>query len=125
ASGGFSHWKVVVSGTVAEKGNYTATVNVADTDGKTASSSNTTLAVADAALSDTTSPQGTVNGTEGNALSNVVIATFNDANPSATAADFPAANISVTYTGAPSFVGTPTSQVDANGAPSAAASHWE
>ncbi|HMC70661.1 MAG TPA: hypothetical protein VKJ07_16005, partial [Mycobacteriales bacterium] len=125
ASGGFSHWKVVVSGTVAEKGNYTATVNVADTDGKTASSSNTTLAVADAALSDTTPAQGTVNGTEGNALTNVVIATFDDANPSATAADFPAGNISVSYTGAPSFIGTPTYQVMANGAPSGGVSHWK
>src|SRR5262249_26556023 len=42
ASGGKSHWQVVVSGTVAEAGNYTATVNVSDVDGSTVSDGNTT-----------------------------------------------------------------------------------
>src|SRR5262245_63500383 len=88
ASGGKSHWKVVVSGTVAETGNYTVTVNVADVDGSTVSSGNTTLAVADAALSNTTPANSRMKAIEGNAIRNLALMNFDDNNPSASSSDF-------------------------------------
>src|SRR5438445_2880896 len=84
--------------------------SVADTDGKTASSSNTTLAVADAALSDTTSPQGTRSEEHTSELQSRQYLVCRLLLEKKTAADFPAGNISVSYTGAPSFIGVPTYQ---------------
>src|SRR5262249_58140199 len=81
--------------------NYPATVMVSDVDGGTISTVSTTLAVADAALSDTTAASSTVNATEGNAFSNLVLMTFDDDNPSATASDFSVTSVS--YTNSPSF----------------------
>src|SRR5262249_57179913 len=92
--------------------NYPATVMVSDVDGGTISTVSTTLAVADAALSDTTAASSTVNATEGNAFSNLVLMTFDDNNPSATASDFSVTSVS--YTNSPSFTSGPTYTVQAN-----------
>jgi hypothetical protein len=125
ASGGLSHWQVVVSGTVAEQGNYIATVAISDAAGSTFLDSNTTLAVDDAALTDTTPANNTVPATEGQAFNNVVIATFDDANPNATAADFPISTISVSYTNNPTFSTAPTYSVQSAGPATGGMSHWQ
>src|SRR5205823_1298266 len=75
-SGGASHWQVVVSGTIAEAATYTATVNVADADGSTVGTSNTAIAVADAALTDTTPAGSRGAAVEGAPFSGLVLATF-------------------------------------------------
>ncbi|HXD87863.1 MAG TPA: hypothetical protein VN641_15325, partial [Urbifossiella sp.] len=79
--------------------------------------------VADALLTDTTAVQPAANGVEGIPFTNVLLATFDDANPAATASDFPPANITVNFTGAPSFNGTPSYAVQPNGV-SGGVSHW-
>jgi hypothetical protein len=101
-----SNWEVLASGTIAEEGSYTATVNVSDVDGSTVSDSNTTIVVADAALTDTTPINNALSATEGNAFSNQVLMTFSDANPSAPLSDYTVS--SVTYAGAPTFSTGPT-----------------
>ena len=73
--------------TYAEEGSYGVTVTIKDVGGSTATARNTTFQVRDAALS---ASGKTVRPTEGAAFTGVV-ASFTDANPGTTAADFAAA----------------------------------
>ena len=65
--------------------------------------------IADAPLTDTTTPQPAQNGVEGNTFSNVVLATFTDGDQYASASDY---SHVVSYTGSPTFVGTPSYAVE-------------
>ena len=122
--GGVSNWEVVASGTIAETGTYTATVTVNDADGNAVTNvTPTTISVADAALTDTTPVNHTVAAIEGTAFSNVILATFTDANPSAPTTDYSATPV-VTFSGSPTFTGTPSYSVQLVGR-SATASTWE
>ncbi|HEY2909777.1 MAG TPA: hypothetical protein VGI99_06000, partial [Gemmataceae bacterium] len=76
--------------------------------------------VADATLTDTTAAQPAANGVEGVTLNNVLLASFDDGNPVATAADY---TVTVNFTGTPTFVGTPSFTVVPNGV-SGGVSHW-
>jgi hypothetical protein len=82
-----SLWQVVGSAAYAEKGTYTVTVSVNDTEGGRFTTAKTTVNVADAPLTDTT-PVTTFSATSGTSTGNVVLATFTDANPSAGVSDF-------------------------------------
>ncbi len=84
-----SDWEILASGTIAEEGAYAATVQVSDADGNTVSGGDTTINVADAALTDTT-PANAVTEEQGVAFSGVVVATFSDANSFAPASDYSA-----------------------------------
>ena len=84
-----SVWHVVGSATYLEVGNHIVTVTVRDKDGMSFSTSNTTVSVADAPLTDTT-PVATLNAVQGNSTGTIVVATFSDGNPYATADDFTA-----------------------------------
>jgi hypothetical protein len=116
---GLSTWEVVGSATYAEKGLYTVTVTVNDIDGtNTLTTRNTSINVADAHLTDTTTA-GTVNATRGTSTGDVVLATFSDANPYATAADF---SINVTWVGTGNVTLTVTLVLVSH---TAIASNWE
>lgn len=81
---------VVPAALVAEEGNAAITVfNPTLGEG---SSAPVSFSVTDAPLTDTT-PAATINGIEGQANGSQVVATFSDANPNATAADFPIASV--------------------------------
>src|SRR5260370_377683 len=82
-SGGFN---VIGSHVYAEEGSYTIGTHVADTGGSTVNV-NKTVSVTDAALS---ASGTTVNATEGTLVSNTVMATFTDADPSGIASDYSA-----------------------------------
>ena len=82
-----STWDVVGSAAYAETGTYIPTVTVSDGIGNTVETSNTTLGITDAPLTDTT-PVATVNAVEGAGTGPVVLATFTDGNPDAQAAYF-------------------------------------
>src|SRR5262249_51249574 len=82
-----SNWEVLGSATYAEKGNYVASVTVADIGGSKFTTSNSTISVADAPLTDTT-PATTLNAVPGAATGNVTLMTFSDNDPSAPLADF-------------------------------------
>ncbi len=82
-TGGFN---VIGSHVYAEEGNYNASTHVADTGGSTVNM-NISVSVMDAALS---ASGTTVNATEGTLLSNTVMATFTDADPSGIASDYSA-----------------------------------
>ncbi|MBS0264087.1 MAG: hypothetical protein JSS02_19280, partial [Planctomycetes bacterium] len=87
-SGSGSGWKIVANAvTYKNNGTYPVTLTVHDVDGQEVSSSQTTFSITDAPLTDTT-PTKVINGTEGAALSSVVLMTFSDANPFDTAGDF-------------------------------------
>lgn len=100
-------YQVLGSATYAEKGSYTVTVTVNDDDGSSVSTTNTSFAVADAPLTDTSA---TVNysAVEGNSTGNIILATFSDANPYAPVSDFSA---SVDWDGALAVGTTPTVSV--------------
>ncbi len=86
--GAGSGWKVVADTvTYAEKGLYTVSLTVHDDDGSNVSTSQTQFRVADAALTDST-PAATINATAGVASTNVVVMTFVDANPFASAGEY-------------------------------------
>ncbi len=116
---------VEVSGNIAEAGNYAATVTVTDIGGSTVTDSNTTINVADAPLTDTTTPGSTISTTEGTAFSSQVLMTFSDANPFATASDFNyLGGVVVNYTNVPDFVTGPNYSVQLVST-TATASNWE
>jgi hypothetical protein len=73
--------------TYAEDGIYTATITVKDGGGAPAVSTTATVTVFDAPLSDTGNPQK-INGTQGVALTNVLLGTLKDADPGGIAADY-------------------------------------
>ena len=98
-----SNWEVVGNAIYSDAGLFTVTVTVSDADGSSMQTSNTKISVADAALTDTTATK-TVNATVGKSTGSVVLATFTDANPYATAADY---TITMNWNGA-SVLGTPT-----------------
>jgi hypothetical protein len=83
AGGGF---KVTGTHGYADEGSYAVGVTITDDGGKTATAGSTAT-VADAAL---TATGVNVGATEGAAASTVTVATFTDANPGATVADFTA-----------------------------------
>jgi hypothetical protein len=95
-TGSASNWQVVGSAIYSKPGLNTVAVTVKDADGMSVQTSNTKISVADAPLTDTTSPS-TIEAVRGRTLNKVVLATFTDGNPYATAADF---NIGVTWGGA-------------------------
>jgi hypothetical protein len=83
-------YTVSVSTTYAEEGSYTVTVDVADDGGsKQTGIGKTTVKVADAALTDTSSTLS-ASGTEGAATGTIKVATFNDANPGDNSAEMTA-----------------------------------
>src|SRR5207302_7463292 len=88
SSGTFS---VTGTHTYADEGAYTATASVVDDGGATASATDAAT-VADAALSATNGAG--VTATEGASTGLVTVATFTDANPGASAADFAGTTIS-------------------------------
>jgi hypothetical protein len=100
-----SKWKIMGSAVYAEKGAFTATVNITDADGSKLTSTKTTFKVADAPLTDTT-PPATVQAVEGNSTGLVTLATFTDGDPAARAADF---KPSVVWNGG--VIGTPSVSV--------------
>jgi len=113
-----STWRVVGSATYAEIGTYTVTVTVDDVDGTPAiQTSNMSVSVADAALTDTT-PVATFDALQGNDSGTLVLATFTDANPFASPDDF---TPTVDWGG--TLVGTPTVSVQFVSS-SATASTW-
>jgi titin len=67
-------------------------LTVSDNAGNSITTSNTTISVDDAPLTDTT-PATSIDVTEGLANTNVVLMTFSDANPSAPAGDFSVTNL--------------------------------
>ena len=73
--------------TYADEDSYLASVAITDKDGSTANAS-TAVTVNDAAL--TAAAAAPLTGTEGTALTGVTVATFSDANPTATVNDFTA-----------------------------------
>ncbi|MBS0262670.1 MAG: hypothetical protein JSS02_12020 [Planctomycetes bacterium] len=91
-----SNWKVTGSGIYTAAGLYQIGVTVNDIDGSSVSTANTSLNVADAPLTDKTTA-ATVAATRNVGFTNVVLATFLDANPYAQASDFP--NLSVDWGG--------------------------
>src|SRR5262249_39726199 len=93
-------------------------VTVADVDGNSVSTNKTTLAVADAPLTDTT-PTTTLNAIPGTATGTVVLMTFSDGDPSAPLSDFTA---TVDWGG--SLTGTPTTSV-ALVSRTSTASNWQ
>jgi len=101
-----STWRVVGSATYAEIGTYTVTVTVDDVDGTPAiQTSNMSVSVADAALTDTT-PVATFDALQGNDSGTLVLATFTDANPFASPDDFtPTVDWGGTLVGTPTVVG--------------------
>jgi hypothetical protein len=84
-------YTVTGSTTYAEEGSYAVTVDVVDDGGsKLTGIGKTTVTVSDASLSDTSSTVS-ASGTEGSATgSNIVVATFTDANPGDNSADMTA-----------------------------------
>jgi hypothetical protein len=121
-SGPGSGWKVVAdSVTYAEKNSYAVSLTVNDVDGASVSTSNTSFSIADAPLSDTT-PVTTVKATEGLANSNIVLMTFTDANPQATASDFSVGSVNW---GATPVGGTPNLSVVADSNYSGPGSGWK
>ena len=70
----------------ADEGSYHVTVKIKDVDGSTATATNTTFTVADAAL--TAGPAVSISSVEGNTTGNVVVAKFIDGDPTATKSDF-------------------------------------
>ena len=121
-SGPGSGWKVVANSvTYADMGAYTVALTVHDVDGSNVSSTHTSFVIADAALTDTT-PTMSINGTEGLPNTNIVLATFTDANPNALATDF---SISSLNWGG-SLAGTaPTVSVVADASYSGPGSGWK
>lgn len=113
-----STWKVVGSATYLDAGTFHVTVTVHGTHASTLVSSNTTFNVADATLTDTT-PSSMNIAHRGRSTGNVVLATFTDANPYATAADFA---VNVNWGGA--LVGTSTVSVQLVSR-SKTASYWK
>ncbi len=93
ASAAGSNWEVLGSTTYAEANfvagtTYPVTVTVTDnTGGNTFTTSNTSFNVTDAALTNTT-PVQTYSAVEGASTGQVVLATFTDADPYATASDY-------------------------------------
>ena len=83
-----SGWMVVVN-TVSfgDIGTYSVSLTVHATDGAEVSTTNTSIVVADAALTNTT-PAATIGQTLGTASTNVTLMTLTDANPYAAADDF-------------------------------------
>ena len=73
----------------AEPGSYHVTVVINCVYGQSATATNTTVAVADAALTDTTSV-ATYSVTAGKSTASKVLATFTDGNPAAPASDLTA-----------------------------------
>jgi hypothetical protein len=114
-----TNWKVTGNAVYAEAGLYHVGVTVNDADGSGMSTTNTSIKVADAALTDTTTA-ATNNVTRGAGFSNVVLAQFTDANPFATAADF--AKIAVNW-GTSSVTGASISLVFVS--TSSAGSVWQ
>jgi hypothetical protein len=100
-----SNWEVIGNATYAEKGNYKVSITVNDADGNSVSTNKTTFAVADAALTDTTTAR-TIAAVAGTSIGSVVLATFTDADPAAPLADF-----SATVNWGGTVTGTPTSSV--------------
>ncbi len=121
-----SFWDVDASGLVfAEPGTYTPAVTVNDDGGQSVSIPDTetpSFTISDAPLTNTTPSGSIVHATEGNAI-NVVLMTFNDANQYAPQSDFSVT--SVTFSGNPNFLVSPTYTVEPDGAPSGGFSHWE
>lgn len=94
-STGNGHYTVSGTHTYADEGAYTVNVSISDPDdpgGPAMASSSAT--VADAALAGANG--AAISGTEGQAISNATVATFTDANPGATTADFTSGGGSVT-----------------------------
>jgi hypothetical protein len=88
----YSNGTYSVSGshTYAEEGNYPVTVDVSDDGGSSLTGvGKTTVAVADAALTDT-SAKATASATEGAGSGTLTVATFTDANPGNHSGDFTA-----------------------------------
>ncbi|MBS0262122.1 MAG: hypothetical protein JSS02_09215 [Planctomycetes bacterium] len=82
-----SVWEVVGSTIYPEEGLFTLNVQVRDSDGAVVQSSQTKVSVVDAPIFDTT-PARTLLATRGKSTGAVVLATFTDLNPYATAADY-------------------------------------
>jgi hypothetical protein len=108
----FSTWSVSGSHTYMEAGPFNVQVHVTDVDGNTlvtgGSGHTVTFTVVDAPLTDIT--VGTTNQVcASTALTNVTVATFSDANPFATNADFPsdAAHLAINW-GDGTFLDTTT-----------------
>ena len=101
----FSTWQVVGSATYAEKGNDVVAVSVNDVDGSSLQTSQTSVLVADAPLTDITSAT-TVSAVAGISTGSVVLATFTDGDPLASQTDYTA---SVNWGG--SLIGSPSSAV--------------
>lgn len=114
-----STWNVVGKATYADAGTFNVTVTVHDTDGNPLVTAKTSFKVADAPLTNTTS-SATRTAHRGQSTGTVVLATFTDANPYATASDF--AGTTVNWGGA--LVGTPTFSVQLVSR-SATASLWK
>jgi hypothetical protein len=116
-------WQVVGNVTYTEAGTYNVSLTVKDSGGKSVTTSNTTISVADGTLTDSTAAS-VINATEGvdvGAGGPVTIATFTDNNPLANVADF---NASVDWKGA-LVNGQPVSvQVVSNGVATATQSFW-
>jgi hypothetical protein len=124
-SGAGSGWKVVADAvTYAEKGSYTVSLTVHDVDGSVGndiSTNKTSFNVADAPLTDTTTAT-TVNGTAGQANTNVVLMAFTDDNSFASAGEFSVKNLvwGGTLTGT-----VPTVTIVADAGYSGAGSGWK
>ncbi len=115
-----STWKVVGNAVYAEPGNFTAVVTVQDATGSSVQTNKTSFAVSDGVLTDTT-PTTTVSGSEGQANTSVVLATFTDANPLATAGDYSISSLNWGGT----LVGTPVLSFVVDGSFSGSGSGWK
>ncbi|MBS0261857.1 MAG: IPT/TIG domain-containing protein [Planctomycetes bacterium] len=104
-TGTTSQWKVVGSVVYAKPGTYVPTVKISDSDGNSLQTTDTTIRVQDAVLTDTTVAT-TYATTEGRTTGTVVLATFTDANPLSTNSDF---SVKVNWNG--TVIGTPTVSV--------------
>jgi hypothetical protein len=97
-----STWKVTGNAVYAEPGTYAPAVTITDKDGSSLITSNTSISVAEAPLTDTT-VMTTLKATEGKTTGTITLGTFTDGNPQAPVTDFTPV---VNWNGA--LIGTPT-----------------
>jgi hypothetical protein len=93
-SNGYSTWEVVGNATYAAAGNFTPTVAVNDADGESMQTASTTFNVVSDAVTATATPVTTA---VFDTTFTGEVATFVDANPLATLADFPLANVKIDW----------------------------